>query len=242
MNSKTSYQILSNPQRLHHAESHACPIGWLKFRKFDGISAIWIPSDRRLYSIEGNDLHAPEWFLSAFPSFSVHGELWNPSTDSQYDVKWKWDQLKFVAFAFPDHSTWKEGRREIEGNDIIMVPMEVEDLDPQWEGLVFQNPQAKYGGRSRDVLKFKPTYDEEGIVVGCKGDALLVEYVLTEKSETIHGYSDSLPSKITVSVKVGGGNGIFGNGVYPKGTKIRFTFLGFAKGNLQSAIMKEVIK
>jgi hypothetical protein len=44
------------------------------------------------------------------------------------------------------------------------------------------------------------------------------------------------------SVKVPAGNGIFGLNLYPVGTRIKFTFLGFAKNNLQSAQMIEVVK
>ena len=274
-------------QRLTHGDIENVPQNWLKFRKYDGHSAIWLPSTQDLSAgISGlwslgrssgpKPIAVPKVWLYGLPmDMALHGELWadddRPQTVSSALKKspsiMDWKRLKLVVFAFPkddwfdpnDETTWSniendtywyDARRKLECLDLpqdgrrILLPTPTnESVVPlDWEGMVFQNPNAQYRiGRSKDVQKFKPYYDDEATVVGYEDGktgarigttgALIVDYIRREKILSIHGCPSDLVIGSTVRFKVSGLNESEWNDAetaYPIGSEVKFKFLSLS--------------
>jgi hypothetical protein len=171
----------------------------------------------------------------------------------------KWSQLKLVVFAFPsnvdsidDYSKlentlpWMLAReraiRECSDCAVVMFPDPVEALPLAWEGLVHQNPVAGYkNGRTHNVLKYKPAYDDEAVVVGYEAGktgarlgttgAIQVLWEVSEKTKSIHGFPEGMAvgTKLTFSVS-GLDSSEWNNAeeIYPVGDQIRFKFLSIS--------------
>ena len=214
-------------------------------------------------------INTPVFFRQHLPDYPVHGELWHPSDQPQMITAATtkipqphlWAKLKLVVFAFPadnsfvnplDPDTWCHlesvvpwDAGEVEENKYVMRPEEVEPTSVDlaacgWEGLVFQNPKARYkNGRTKQVQKHKPEYDDEAIVIGyaegktgarvgtCGG--LIVEWSPSEKTETIHGFTDACRGRKTFTVS-GLDSSEWNNAeeTYPIGTEIKFKFLSIS--------------
>ncbi|MEJ2765011.1 DNA ligase [Photobacterium sp. MCCC 1A19761] len=99
------------PDQLRHASGLADDISaYYVSEKLDGIRARW--TGAKLVTRTGNPIHAPEWFLAAFPrNIALDGELWagrhqfqhvtTTVLDQQPDAV-RWQQIHFMAFDLPD--------------------------------------------------------------------------------------------------------------------------------------------
>jgi hypothetical protein len=183
----------------------------------------------------------------------------------------EWMELKLIVFGFPvdngtfdpnqphtwsslnSRETWEESRSRVVENKIVVLPQPVNyySVDNTWEGLVFQNPKAKYTiGRTRDVLKCKPVYEDVARVVGYeKGKTgarvgtvggIIVDYTLNSKLSSIHGCNSPLLAKslgANVRFVVSGLNSAewgmnAAEKAYPVGSEIAFTFLSLSVNNV----------
>jgi hypothetical protein len=132
--------------------------------------------------------------------------------------------------------------RECGDTAVVVFPDPVVDCPIEWEGLVHQNPVAGYrNGRTHNVLKYKPEYDDEAIVVGYEAGktgarlgttgAIRVEWVVTEKTKSIHGCPEGLAIGTKSVFSVSGLDSTEWNNAeekYPIGDPIRFKFLSIS--------------
>ena len=225
--------------------------------RFSGPKSINVPATWLMYLPMDQALHGELWAEDDRPTTVKEALHKVPTID-------KWKKLKLVVFAFPsnetfnpaDKSTWKNINSDkpwdeslIEENRRVIAPKSI-DLGNEtaqefttrmgWEGLVFQNPKAKYRiGRSSDVLKWKPYYDDECIVTGyTEGKAgktgnrlgtcgaLQVKWTATEKTLTVHGCEEKFLG-VEKSFRVGGMNEdewCEAEKHYPIGSVLKFKF------------------
>ena len=81
--------------------------GWWMSEKLDGVRAWW--DGRRFLSRQGNQYHAPGWFVAGLPNVPLDGELWldrrafqrTVSIVRRHDQSQHWQQIRFVAFDAP---------------------------------------------------------------------------------------------------------------------------------------------
>jgi DNA ligase-1 len=160
--------------------------------KYDGVRAYW--DGEHLISRQGTQYHAPAWFTADFPKAPLDGELW--LARGQFDrlsgiVRKKqplddeWRLVRYMVFDMP-HSSGPFNQRLNAMQLLTDVPTWL-IIIPQWrvsdeaelliqlethvankaEGLMLHHGDSLYSAkRSDDLLKLKPSFDSEGIVVG----------------------------------------------------------------------------
>jgi DNA ligase-1 len=78
--------------------------------KYDGVRAFW--DGKRLISRQGNEYHAPLWFIEGFPSTPLDGELWlgrglfdrlSGIVRKQSPIDQEWRQVRYMVFDLPAH-------------------------------------------------------------------------------------------------------------------------------------------
>ena len=160
--------------------------------KYDGVRAYW--DGKRLISRQGNEYHAPPWFTENFPKETLDGELW--LARGQFDrlsgiVRKKeplddeWHLVRYMVFDMPNSSGIFNQRihdmallTELPSWLIIVPQWRVSDdaallmqletyVAKKAEGLMLHRGNSLYSAkRSNDLLKLKPSFDSEGLVVG----------------------------------------------------------------------------
>ncbi len=176
----------------HSWQNDAELSGWWMSEKLDGVRAYW--DGQRFLSRQGNQLHAPDWFVSGLPSEPLDGELWmdrkafqrTVSIVRRQDQSDHWKQITFVTFDAPTvrgafearleflQATFAERRPEYarvlqqdrcRGLDHLREELaRVESLGG--EGLMLREPGSVYeAGRSTTLLKVKSFQDAEARVV-----------------------------------------------------------------------------
>lgn len=169
------------------------PNAYLVSEKLDGVRAIW--TGTRLITRRGNKIHAPEWFTASLPSMTLEGELWlrrnafselNSIVSKHTPIKAEWQQVKFMLFDIPDSKLLFEDRvrslerisAEVNQPHIKVIEHHKFELFRELEGF-FQNvihnggeglmlnlAKANYQqGRQNALLKLKPYYDAEAVVI-----------------------------------------------------------------------------
>lgn len=160
--------------------------------KYDGVRAYW--NGERLISRQGNEYHAPLWFIKHFPKIALDGELWLGR--QQFDrlsgivrkhdpIDDEWRQVHYMVFDLPLHSGTFD-QRLLALQSLTQLPAHLV-IVPQWrvkneevlltqldqfvaekaEGLMLHDGRSFYRGkRSDDLLKLKPSFDMEATVVG----------------------------------------------------------------------------
>ena len=144
-------------QRLSYSDKAQPKQGmWKTYRKYDGHSAIWIPSTGRMWSLGRSgapkEIVVPAVIKRRLPQdMALHGELWHPSDKSSEVSKALiknptidlWGSLKFIVFAFPrdipfnpnvpatwvnieNDERWSDCREMVETNNFVILPEEVE--------------------------------------------------------------------------------------------------------------------
>ena len=167
--------------------------GWVMSEKLDGIRAIWNGS--HLESKNGNEIHAPKWFMNKLPPFSLDGELWVgrgqfeevasivlddvPSDD--------WKKVTYQVFEVPEQpgdlfSRLTKLQHYLDKHSVAFVQVipqteirshaalknQLNLLTEQGaEGLVIRDPSLEYvTGRQASIQKVKLKQDAECTVVG----------------------------------------------------------------------------
>lgn len=167
---------------------------WLVSEKLDGVRARW--DGRRLLTRNGDPIDAPVWFTAGWPSQALDGELWIAHGRFQQvsDLvralrpdETGWRGVRFMAFDLPGDDA-PFARRAARLQSLLataeiptlraIAQTRVRDraaLDARLqaviaaggEGLVLHRASAHYrGGRSDDLLKYKPADDAEARVIG----------------------------------------------------------------------------
>lgn len=160
--------------------------------KYDGVRAYW--DGEHLVSRQGNQYHAPAWFTADFPKEPLDGELWlargqfdrlSGIVRKQQPLDDEWRLVRYMVFDLPNSPGIFDQRFE-EMKLFTELPVWL-SIVPQWrvsdeaelliqletyvankaEGLMLHNGGSLYSAkRSDDLLKLKPSFDSEGIVLG----------------------------------------------------------------------------
>ena len=176
----------------HRWESDVDLTGWWLSEKLDGVRAWW--DGKRFLSRQGNEFHAPDWFVAGLPETPLDGELWTGrgafqrtvSVVRRQDRSDHWKSIRYMVFDAPALDEPFERRLEhvadfarqcpsehvvahehvrCEGLDRLRERLaEVEALGG--EGLMLRQPESRYeAGRSTTLLKVKTFHDAEAVVV-----------------------------------------------------------------------------
>lgn len=160
--------------------------------KYDGVRAFW--DGKRLISRQGNEYHAPQWFIEDFPTASLDGELWlgrglfdrlSGIVRKKTPIDSEWQKVRYMVFDLPEHRGQYD-QRLLALQSISQLPVHIV-IVPQWrisseeklldqlsdfveekaEGLMLHDGRSLYSAkRSNDLLKLKPSFDMEAIVTG----------------------------------------------------------------------------
>lgn len=164
---------------------------WVMSEKLDGVRAYW--DGKQLISRQGYSFSPPDYFIQYFPPFAVDGELF--SERNKFDeisaivrrgqVK-GWYKLKLHVFDVPHAKGDLFQRLRVLEDYLLAHPTPYIQVIPQiviqdkkhleqfsqhilklgGEGVIVRNPKADYiQGRSSQILKVKPLFDEECIVI-----------------------------------------------------------------------------
>lgn len=168
--------------------------GYLVSEKLDGVRARW--DGHRLLTRNGDPIDAPRWFTAGWPAVPLDGELWlgrggfQRVSDLVRAVRpdaTAWRAVRFMAFDLPaDTAAFTERANRLQAlvaqadapslRAIAQTRMANRAaLDARLravvaaggEGLMLHRASARYrGGRSDELLKYKPAADAEARVVG----------------------------------------------------------------------------
>jgi DNA ligase-1 len=162
--------------------------------KYDGVRAYW--DGTRLLTRAGHVIHAPDWFIAAWPATPLDGELWagrgqfETVTATVRDLTpdpQAWRNIRFMVFDLPAHAGRFEARlaalqsllatlrtdwvervphSRISSHAELDVRLQA-IADAGGEGLMLHRGDSFYRAeRSDDLLKLKPYQDAEAQVVG----------------------------------------------------------------------------
>ncbi len=166
--------------------------GWWMSEKLDGVRAYW--DGTKFLSRNGNQYHAPDWFVDGLPEVPLDGELWmdrqkfqkTVSVVRRQDKSQHWKQIRFVVFDAPGVDDVVETRVQFyeeffakhalpyaaahqlqacQGIEHLRQELtRIESLGG--EGLMLRQPGSRYAaGRSSTLLKVKSFRDAEATVV-----------------------------------------------------------------------------
>ncbi len=170
------------------------PIGWLLSEKFDGYRARWIPEKRIFLSRNQKEFIAPEWFKDAMPNVDLDGELFAGREFFQYmgtvrkkvPVDDEWKKIKYMVYDMPEEDNdFGERIKKLEkvvkdnGSDIVVFAKQIvitsipqmekiykTVLEKGGEGIMMKCPSSQYEDkRSNFMLKYKPSFDSEAVIV-----------------------------------------------------------------------------
>ncbi|MEK6239098.1 MAG: DNA ligase, partial [Planctomycetales bacterium] len=165
---------------------------WWMSEKLDGVRAFW--DGMRFVSRQGNEFHAPDWFVEGFPKNPLDGELWLDRKSFQktisivrrQDKSDHWKAIRYMVFDAPevddvfeermnflrDQAQSLQGKHlEVHGHQrcesLDHLQEELERIEGVGgEGLMLRQPSSKYrAGRSSTLLKVKTFHDAEATVL-----------------------------------------------------------------------------
>ena len=168
------------------------PTGWWMSEKYDGLRAYW--DGQKLWSRNGNLIHAPEFFLAELPhDIVLDGELWIGHGKFEETISIvrsetpddRWKRVRYMVFDAPQaKGTFEQRMRFLrvtipEGNGFVRVVAQercqgaahllaARDRVVQQggEGLMLRQPGSAYeSGRSPTLLKVKPYDDAEATII-----------------------------------------------------------------------------
>lgn len=178
---------------------HRDVAGWWMSEKLDGVRAVWDGS--RLVSRNGNEFHAPGWFLAELPTGVVlDGELWMGRGAFQKTVSVvkkkapvdaEWRGIRFMVFDAPEAVGGFEERlafcaRVLEGCEVAEVLAHKACVGKRamnrffdevcadgGEGIMLREPGSAYEAkRSRKLMKLKPFESDEAVMIGTEPGAV----------------------------------------------------------------------
>lgn len=168
------------------------PTGWWMSEKYDGVRAYW--DGQKLWSRNGNLIHAPDDFLAEFPrDIVLDGELWIGHGKFEETVSIvrterpddRWNRVRYMVFDAPQakgtfeermqflRATFSEKRRFIkvvrhdrcQGAAQLLAERD-RVVRRGGEGLMLRQPESAYEARrSPTLLKVKPYDDAEATVI-----------------------------------------------------------------------------
>ena len=176
----------------HSWENDVDLTGWWMSEKLDGVRAYW--DGTRFASRQGNEFHAPDWFVKGFPSTPLDGELWidrkafqrTVSVVRRQDKSDHWKQIRYVVFDAPALKEPFEERVRFVAETVSTLGSEyvqahehllckgLEHLREELqrieslggEGLMLRQPGSPYeAGRSTSLLKVKTFHDADAVVI-----------------------------------------------------------------------------
>lgn len=166
---------------------------YMMSEKYDGARALW--DGKQFVSRGGKVYQAPAWFTKGLPSTVLDGELWlsrgqfekTMSIIRQQKAHQGWQVIHYWVFDLPNHKgTFQQRYRQL-------LKLKANNINPYWqvvkqspirsmqslqtfynqvlnkggEGVMLRRIQSKHrGGRSNDLLKYKPFTDDEAVVIG----------------------------------------------------------------------------
>lgn len=176
----------------HRWENDVDLSDWWMSEKLDGVRAYW--DGQRFLSRQGNEFHAPDWFVDGLPGTQLDGELWmdrkafqrTVSIVRRQDRSDHWKQIKYVVFDAPALTDpFEERIRAVEecvagvGSEFVQALSHarcqslahlreelarIESLGG--EGLMLREPGSQYEiGRSMSLLKVKTFHDADAVVI-----------------------------------------------------------------------------
>jgi len=204
--------------------------------KYDGVRAFW--DGKKLISRQGNEYHAPPWFVANFPSTPLDGELWlgrglfdrlSGIVRKHKAIDSEWQNVRYMVFDMPQHlGSFDQRLLALQSLTLRASPLSANlVIVPQWrveteeellnqlstfvkdkaEGLMLHDGRSLYSAkRSNDLLKLKPSFDMEAIVIGYepgKGKytgmmgALWVEALLSSENGGLKKHSFKIGSGFT---------------------------------------------
>lgn len=166
--------------------------GWYMSEKLDGIRGYW--DGKRLWTQNGNPIHAPGWFTAALPSFELDGELWSSRGQFEYIASTvldetpspQWRSLTYNIFEVPhapgefqarlDKATaWLKAHPSDHVRIIVQEPCTGRDhlyeflkqvRERNGEGVILKDPHRQYlDGSNQRVMKLKNYSRSKGIVM-----------------------------------------------------------------------------
>lgn len=176
----------------HRWENDVELTGWWLSEKLDGVRAWW--DGKRFLSRQGNEFHAPDWFVADLPDTPLDGELWmdrkafqrTVSIVRRQDRSDHWKQIRYVVFDAPAIEAPFEERIEHVRDCVASIGSDyLQSLDHMrcsgldhlrdelarieslgGEGLMLREPGSQYEiGRSTTLLKVKTFHDAEAVVI-----------------------------------------------------------------------------
>lgn len=162
--------------------------------KYDGVRAFWTGS--LFLTRQGNIIHAPDWYTKGFPNQPLDGELWighnqfdkvSAIARRQTPRDSDWKKVSFMVFDTPiTNLAFYQRKERIESLITDSTPPWLQKvnhmrfdqksdlmafydavLESHGEGLMLNISNATYeSGRSKGLLKLKPIFDDEAVVVG----------------------------------------------------------------------------
>jgi DNA ligase 1 len=176
----------------HRWENDVDLVDWWMSEKLDGVRAYWDGS--KFLSRQGNEFHAPDWFVAGLPKTALDGELWmdrkafqkTVSVVRRQDKSDHWKQIRYVVFDAPSIEEPFETRLKAVSDAVNSAGSEfvkalehfrcdglghlreelarIESLGG--EGLMLREPASAYEiGRSMTLLKVKTFHDAEAVVI-----------------------------------------------------------------------------
>lgn len=165
------------------------PTGYWLSEKLDGVRAFWCSKKRKLYSRNGNEFDAPDWFTKDFPEHDCDGELYAGRGNFQLaagiarsKASQAWSRLEYVVFDDCGAGAFEEryerfrklkrtqyiyvlSHRECKSEDDLLRTLQTIE-DQNGEGLMLRKRKSKYAGsRSSTLLKVKTFSDDEALVI-----------------------------------------------------------------------------
>ena len=165
---------------------------WMS-EKYDGVRALW--DGRQLLSRGGKRFAAPGWFVEGLPAAVLDGELWlgRGRFEATVSVVRRsrphdgWRDLQYMVFDLPEHGGvfreryaaltdlaarypspwWRVAPHEPITSHAALEQRFADMTNGGGEGLMLRRADSRHhGGRSDDLLKYKPFTDAEAVVIG----------------------------------------------------------------------------
>jgi len=165
---------------------------WWMSEKLDGVRAYW--NGTQFLSRQGNQFHAPAWFVVGLPNVPLDGELWMARKSFQktvsivrrQDQPTAWSEIIFLVFDAPQvaapfetriefvTATFQEHNPEFANvhaqhrcKSVLHLEQELARIESLGgEGLMLRQPESAYEvGRSSTLLKVKTFHDAEAVVI-----------------------------------------------------------------------------